>query len=68
MEWAGSISMCGGLKFGRGTSGVRGPSPTPGPAAQGSSARKTSPHKFRLQKPAGIESVEETSGDRSNSC
>ena len=32
----------------------------PGPLAQGSSAKEGSPHNFWLQKPAGIESVEET--------
>ena len=47
--------------FGRDISGVRSPSPTPGPLAQSSSARKISLHNFWLQKPAGIESVEETS-------
>ena len=40
------------------------PAPHQAPPAQGSSARKVSPHDFWLQKPAGflIESVEETSG------
>ena len=42
--------------------GARSPSPTPGPPAQDSSARKISPHNFWLQKPVGIESVEETAG------
>ena len=42
--------------------GARSPSLTPGPPAQGSSARKTSPHNFWLQKPAGIETVEESAG------
>ena len=37
------------------------PSPTPGPPAKGSSARKISPHNFWLQKPVGIELVEENS-------
>ena len=48
--------------------GVRIPSPTPGPPAQGSSDRKISPHNFWLQKPAGIESVEETSAVSSSSA
>ena len=42
-------------------------SPTPVPPAQDSSARKVSPHNFWLQNPAGIESVEETSGAPSSS-
>ena len=42
--------------------GARTPSPTPGLPIQGSSVRRTSPHNFWLQKPAGIESVEENSG------
>ena len=37
------------------------------PLAQGSSARKVSPHNFWLQKLAGIESVEETSGPPNSS-
>ena len=36
--------------------------PNTRPPAQRSSARKISPHNFWLQKPVGIESVEETSG------
>ena len=48
--------------------GSRSPSPTPGPTpAQGSIARKLSPHNYWLQKPVGIESVEETSGVLSSS-
>ena len=43
------------------------PSPTSGPPAQGSSARKISLYNFWLQKPAGIESVEGTSGAPSSS-
>ena len=35
--------------------------------SQGSSARKISPHNFWLQKPVGIESLEETSGAPSSS-
>ncbi|KAF6095163.1 hypothetical protein HJG60_012130 [Phyllostomus discolor] len=35
---------------------------TPPPPGQGSSARKKSPHNFWLQKPAGIELVEEAAG------
>ena len=42
--------------------GVRSPSPTTRPSAQGSSARKVSPHIFWLQKSAGIELVEEAAG------
>ena len=38
------------------------PSPAQGPPAQASSARKISLHNFWLQKPGGIELVEETSG------
>ena len=40
--------------------GARGPKPTPGPQAQGSSARKRSPRNFWLWKPAEI--VTETEG------
>ena len=47
--------------------GVRSSSPTLGPPAQGSSARKISPHNFWLQTPAGIESVEEAAGAPSSS-
>ena len=35
-------------------SGARSPSPTPGPPAQGSSARKISQYNFWLQKPVEI--------------
>ena len=42
--------------------GAKSPRPTPGPPAQDSRARKISPHNFWLQKPVGIESVEETAG------
>ena len=62
MEQVDISPMCGGQKFGRGILGVRSPSPTPGPPAHSSSARNISPHNFWLQKPAGIELVEETSG------
>ena len=48
-------------------SGMKCPSSTAGPQAQGSSARKTSPHNLWLQKPEGIESVEETAGAPSSS-
>ena len=41
-------------KFRRDILVVRSPSPISGPPAQGSSARKTSPHNFWLQKPVGI--------------
>ena len=37
-------------KFRRDNSGVRSPIPTPGPPAQGFSAKKRSPHNFWLQK------------------
>ena len=36
------------------------------PPAQGSNAKKISPHNFWLQKSVGIESVEETAGALSN--
>ena len=67
MEQVDISPMCGGQKFGRGILGVRSPSPTPGPTAHSSSARKISPHNFWLQKPVGIESVEETAGAPSSS-
>ena len=52
-----------------GITGVtRSPSATPGPPAQGSSARKISSPKFWLQIPVGMESVEETSGAPNSSC
>ena len=37
----------------------KGPNPQPGSLAQGSSARKRSPHKFWLEKTADIEAVED---------
>ena len=49
-------------KFGRDISEAKSPSHTSGPPAQGSSARKISPHNFWLQKPVGIEWVEEPAG------
>ena len=46
-EWTHTFTCptcaCGGQKFGRIILGVRSPSPTSGPPAQGSSARKVSP-------------------------
>ena len=39
---------------------MRGPSPIPGPTAQGCSARKISCHNYWLQKPAEVESADET--------
>ena len=51
-EQAGHVSICGGRKFGRDILGAR--SPTPGPKAQESSARKISPHNFWLRKPEGL--------------
>ena len=47
--------------------GMRSPSPTTGPPAQGTSARKIRPPYFWLQKPVGIELMEETSGVPSSS-
>ena len=38
------------IRIGRDTSGVRGPSPTPGHLVQGFSARKISIHNFWLKK------------------
>ena len=46
---------------------VRSPRPTLGPPAQESIGRKISHHNFWLQKPAGIESVEEAAGALSSS-
>ena len=54
-------------KVGSDMPGARTPSPTAGLPAQGSSARNISTHNFRLQKPAGIESAEETAGASSSS-
>ena len=67
VEQAGLSRICGGQKFRRDISGSRSPSPTPGLPAQGSSARKISPHNFWLQKSVRIESVEENSGVSSSS-
>ena len=53
--------------LGRDFSGARSPSSIPGTPAQDSSARKITLCNFWLQKPAGIESVEETSGVPSSS-
>ena len=50
------------IKIRRVMSVARDPSPTPGPPAQGSSARKISLQNFWLQNTVGIESVEETAG------
>ena len=66
MKWAGPTPTCGGYKIRR-ISQARSPSPKAGPPAQGPSGRNVSPHNFQLQKPAGIESVEETSGAPSSS-
>ena len=49
----GHIPTCGRWKFRRDISGARSPSPTPGPPAQGSNARKISPHNFWMQKNSG---------------
>ena len=65
MEQAGPTSTCGGLKFRRDILGARAPQQAP--PVQGSSVWKISPHNFWLQKPAGTESVEETSGVPSSS-
>ena len=48
-EWAGPTPTCGASKFSRDILGVRSPSPTPRPPAQGSSSRKISPHNFGLK-------------------
>ena len=48
------------IKFGRDISGAKSPSPILGPPAQGSNARKVSPHNFCLQKPAENDLVEDT--------
>ena len=45
---------CGGSKFSRNISGASRPRLTPGPPAQGSSARKISQYNFWLQKPVEI--------------
>ena len=70
LKLVGGVQMWNGLvshpcvvdKFGRDISEAKSPSHTSGPPAQGSSARKISPHNFWLQKLVGFESVEETSG------
>ena len=62
MERADPSPTCGGLKIQEGYLRSEESQPTPGPLAQGSSARKISPHNFWLQNSVGIESVEETSG------
>ena len=54
-------------KFGKDILGAKSPSPTQGPTVQSSSARKISPHNFWLQKPVGIDLVEENSGASSSS-
>ena len=46
MERAGLTHMCGGQKLRMDTSRARSPSPTADLPAQGSSARKISPHNF----------------------
>ena len=53
--------------LGRDILGARSPSPTTGPPAQGTSARKIRPPYLWLQKPVGIELMEETSGVPSSS-
>ena len=60
MEWAGPISTCGGLKFRRDILGARSLSPTTGPTNSGLQCQEITPYNFWLQKPMGIESVEET--------
>ena len=74
--WNGLVQHPRGQKFGRDTSRMRSPRSTPGfqcleykspqLPAQDSSARDISPH-FWLQKPAGTELVEETTGAPSSS-
>ena len=56
-----------GIKIWEGYLGARSTSPTPVPAAQGSSARKISPHNFWLQKLAETEAVEEIARIQSSS-
>ena len=67
MERADPSPMCGGLKIQEGYLRSEESQPTPGPLAQGSSARKISPHNFWLQNSEDIELVEETSGVPSRS-
>ena len=49
-------------KIGKDTSGVSDPSPRPAHTAQGSSARKISPHHFWMQKQVEVAAVEESAG------
>ena len=63
----GHSPVCGGYKFGRDILGPRSPSPTPGPAVQGSRGRKANPYNFWLQNPAGTEMIEEICGSPSSS-
>ena len=66
--WNGLASHpCVVDKFGRDISEAKSPSHTSGPPAQGSSARKISPHNFWLQKTVGTESMEEAVGALSSS-
>ena len=49
--WNGwSHTKMGLIKIGRNTSGARDPNPTLDQSAQGSLARKISPHNFQLKK------------------
>ena len=59
-EWAGPTLTCVDKNLG-------GVSQQQGVPAHGSNDRKFSPHVFWLQKPVGIELVEETSGVSSSS-
>ena len=65
MGW--SLTHVWWIKIRRGIWGARSHSLIPEALAQGSSARKISPYNFWLQKPVGIELVEETSGAPSSS-
>ena len=62
MGW--SLTHVWWIKIREGYLRSKEPSPITDCPAQGSSARKISPHNFWLQKSAGFESVEETSGDQ----
>ena len=52
------------IKIRRDTSGARDPSPTQDHPAQGSSARKISPHNFWGQKPGGVGEVGRNCGKK----
>ena len=50
------------INIGRDTSGVRGPSPGPDRAAQGSSAGERKPRNLWLEKPVGVGVMQEAAG------